>query len=100
MPPEGAGFLPGRGIPHLHRPVPTGGGEPLAVGAERHAGDIAGVPLEGDLVRGDPPSPIEPLKTSAIDAAPIGRKLLDEPLLKEFAVLVLPVPLDETHSDV
>ena len=25
------------GVPHLHRPVRAGGGEPLAVGAERHA---------------------------------------------------------------
>ena len=39
VPLEGEGFLPGRGVPHLHRPVLTGGGEPLAVGAERHARD-------------------------------------------------------------
>ena len=40
VPLEGEGFLPGRGVPHLHRPIPTGGGEPLAVGAERHAHDM------------------------------------------------------------
>ena len=48
MPLEGEGFLPGPGVPHLHRPIATAGGEPLAVGAERHAPDIAGVPLEGE----------------------------------------------------
>ena len=36
------------GVPHLHRLVAAGGGEPLAVGAERHAVDSAGVPLEGE----------------------------------------------------
>ena len=37
VPLEGEGFLAGRGVPHLHRLVDAGGGEPLAVGAERHA---------------------------------------------------------------
>ena len=100
VPLEGEDFLAGRGVPHLHRPVPAGGGEPLAVGAERHARDSAGVPLEGDVARGHLSLPVEPLETSAIDAALVGRKLLDEPLLQEFAVIVLPVPLDEIHSDV
>ena len=48
MPLEGQGFLPGRGIPNLHRLVEAGGCEPLAVGAKRDAGDIDGVPLEGE----------------------------------------------------
>ena len=39
VPLEGEGFLPGPGVPHLHRPVVAGGGEPFAVGAERHARD-------------------------------------------------------------
>ena len=48
VPLEGEGFLAGRGVPHLHRLVHAGGGEALAVGAERHAADPAGVPLEGE----------------------------------------------------
>ena len=62
--------------------------------------DTAGMPLEGDVPRGHLSLPVEPFETSAIDAALVGRKLLVEPLLQEFAVIVLPVPLDEIHSDV
>ena len=65
----------------------AGGGEPLAVGAERHAHDPAGVPLEGDVPRGHLSLPVEPFETSAIDAALVGRKLLVEPLLQESRLL-------------
>ena len=37
---------PVSGVPYLHRLVPTGGGEAVAVGAEYHAEDHVGVPLE------------------------------------------------------
>ena len=40
--------LAGRRVPDLHRPVVARGGEPRAVGAERHARDRAGMPLEGE----------------------------------------------------
>ena len=46
VPLEGEGLLAGRRVPDLHRLVAAGGGEALAVGAERHAVDRAGVPLE------------------------------------------------------
>src|SRR5262245_27388988 len=36
------------GVPHLHRLVLTGGGEAVAVGADRRAPDPAGMPLEGE----------------------------------------------------
>ena len=39
MPLEGEDFLPGPGVPDLHRLVLTGGGDPPAVRAERHAPD-------------------------------------------------------------
>src|SRR5205807_4961072 len=54
---------------------------------------------EGDVPRGDLSLPVEPLESSAVDAALVARKLLDEPLLQEIAVIVLPVPLDEIHLD-
>ena len=43
---EGEDSLPGRGVPHPHGLIPTGGGDPPAVGAERHAVDQAAVPFE------------------------------------------------------
>src|SRR4051794_25501959 len=38
---EGMDFLPGGGVPHLHRPIPIAGGEPLAIWAERHGPNLA-----------------------------------------------------------
>ncbi len=100
VPLEGEGFLPGPGVPQLHRLVLSGGSEPLAVGAERHAADGIGVPAESHLPRGDLSLPVEPLETSAIDAALVGWKLLDKPSLKRFNVSFVPVPLDDVHSGV
>src|SRR5690242_18240230 len=45
--PRPAGFRPPR-LPHLHRLVSAGAGQALAVGAEGHALDSAGVALEGE----------------------------------------------------
>jgi hypothetical protein len=45
--PRCQGLLAGVRAPHLHRLVRGGAGEAAAVGAEAHACDIYGVPLEG-----------------------------------------------------
>ncbi len=95
------GFLPSRGVPHLHCPIVIGGGEQFAVRAERHTVDSVAMPRERHVSRRQLPLPVEPFETSAIDATLPGWKLLDELLLQAFGIMVpLPVPLDEIHSDV
>jgi hypothetical protein len=81
--------------PNPHRPVPTRGGEALAVGAEGHARDLGGVPLERTMARGVCPLPIVPLETTTVDAALLTfRPLLVEDLPEQRAVVVFPEPLD------
>lgn len=41
-------ILPSLGVPDLDRAVPSGVHQQLAVGAERHAAEVIGVPLERD----------------------------------------------------
>src|SRR3954454_19945693 len=47
MPVDGADDLPRRGVAHLDRLIPAGGGDPPAVRAERHAEVTVGIPLDG-----------------------------------------------------
>src|SRR5262245_12917604 len=43
---EGERLLTRGRIPHLRRPVISGGGQALPVGAERHGGDLEGMSLQ------------------------------------------------------
>ena len=48
VPLEGEGFLPGRGVPHLHRPVPLAEASRLPSGLNATLLTSLGVPLEGE----------------------------------------------------
>src|SRR6202030_973380 len=73
--------------------------KPFAVGAERYSLHAALVPSQGeDQPREDLLFPVEPLEPSAIDAALVGWKLLDESVSGKYLVAALPVPLEEIHS--
>src|SRR5207253_11090898 len=69
-------FLPGARGPPLHRPVPTGRGEPLPVRAEGHGRRPVGVSLEGEvfLARAHVPHLHRPVVTGRAQPLPVRAK--------------------------
>src|SRR5262249_35247426 len=75
-------------VPHLHRFVMTAGGDPLAVGGERHTADGLGVPPEGDITTLELAFPVVPLEAAEVlIALLLGPVLLKQ--LPEAAHLIL-----------
>ena len=92
VPLEGEDFLAGRRVPHLQRLVPAAGDDPFAVGAERHAVDLACCALERERLLAASPRPT-PSPCLSMTAA-------DDPLAvgaEGHAVTPAGVPLEREH---
>src|SRR6516165_9605140 len=77
MPAQDQELLARGRVPDAHRPVVATYGEPRAVGAEGHAGDLAGVPAEGgeDLAAGSHvPDPGRTILTPCGEPRAVGAK--------------------------
>ena len=89
------------GIPHLHRFVPAAADDAFAIGAEGHAGDSVGVPLESEESRALPAS-----QTFTLSSLPLTMRwpsglnatLLTEPVCPSRERIIVPLSASQTFT--